>query len=277
MDYSPFSATCSNKQTIEGWYGGADQYEVTIIRPNGTSVTGAPDAITSGDGPGGNIYIDNASEGRDPANNDKQLYAEISDCGSSGARPASGTWTIQVTARNVTSGKPFHLWLDQDGGLGGTYALGANGFDNRYVIGTPGTAASVITVAAYTTKVNWPTATGTHRYTNPPAVGDLAPFSSGGPTRDGRAKPDISAPGMGTMSSLSSGVASSSVSPLILATDGKHWLLQGTSMATPVVTGATALLLQAPASAPRSTSSSGCRASPASRGATSIAWRARGW
>lgn len=65
----------------------------------------------------------------------------------------------------------------------------------------------------------------------------VASFSSAGPTTDGRLKPDIVAPGMTLMSSRSE--------PPLSTTKSKETCpLQGTSQATPVVTGMAVLLYQ---------------------------------
>ncbi len=83
-------------------------------------------------------------------------------------------------------------------------------------------------------------------------TGDIASFSSKGPTVDGRIKPDITAPGNIVVSSVNSFDSNFiSTSPEVVAgtTDGfKNWWyakLQGTSMSAPVVTGIIALWLEA--------------------------------
>jgi serine protease AprX len=77
----------------------------------------------------------------------------------------------------------------------------------------------------------------------------LCPISSRGVTEDGFAKPDLVAPGRKIVSALSSGINGQG-SVLAgdfadrITPDGEHLSLSGTSMATPNVTGAIALLLQ---------------------------------
>jgi hypothetical protein len=107
----------------------------------------------------------------------------------------------------------------------------------------------VIAVSALVTKTCWTPRGGTSTcYEEPPVTGTLAPFSSIGPTRDGRLKPEVCAPGMGVVSALSASMAPSIRTrnnlPRYLDPDGVHWLAAGTSMAAPHVTGAVALLLE---------------------------------
>jgi len=71
-------------------------------------------------------------------------------------------------------------------------------------------------------------------------VGALSFFSAPGPTRDGRTKPEVTAPGQVIVSSLAN-AASPSASEIV--EDGKHWVLLGTSFSAPHVTGLYAQML----------------------------------
>jgi len=80
---------------------------------------------------------------------------------------------------------------------------------------------------------------------NTTADDSLCPISSRGVTQDGFAKPDVIAPGRKVSSTLATGLpVLAQLYPDRITADGKHLRLSGTSMATPIVAGTVALLLQ---------------------------------
>ncbi len=127
-----------------------------------------------------------------------------------------------------------------------------NGNTNITIGEIGGTGNSIITVGAYTSKNNYTDYQGTSHdvgfYT---AIGAVAPFSSLGPTVDGRIKPNISAPGNVVVSSVNSfheQYNATSTKVVGQVNNGsKYWwfaAMQGTSMSSPMVTGIIALWLE---------------------------------
>jgi minor extracellular serine protease Vpr len=111
--------------------------------------------------------------------------------------------------------------------------------DNQYSLGEPASTQSVITVAAHTSEF----------FFNGNAYGGtIAPFSSFGPTIDGRMKPDVSAPGVNVASSISSFTNNNYTLLQNVKFNGKDYpfaRFSGTSMSSPATAGVVALMLQA--------------------------------
>jgi subtilisin family serine protease len=110
--------------------------------------------------------------------------------------------------------------------LGITYTAAELQLFESHKVGTPGTAHGTICVAALTSEPGLTT-----------AVGELAPFSSPGPLRaaaPGQRAIDVTVPGHGVLSARAA-----------TADPARGFMnLSGTSMATPVMTGVVAAMLQ---------------------------------
>jgi len=116
---------------------------------------------------------------------------------------------------------------------------------------------SAIAVGAYTSKASFTNLAGSNvNYSGYSARGTLAPFSSKGPTVDGRIKPDIAGPGLVVASAVNSydtsaapggsdaDVLVSSYTKPGTGRDYYYAMFMGTSMSGPAVAGIVAMMLQ---------------------------------
>jgi len=217
---------------IDVWFSTRDQISGTLHAPDGTTYNIRPSSgviITKI----GKLNTTAASFA-----NGNELYFELN---SSGGLPLNG-WSVSLIGSHIYSRDYWNAWTDSvTCSFPGSSFLSGDGYmvDSKDTIGIPGTAANVVTVGAYVTKTSWKGIDG-QTYGQPDLpLGGIASFSSTGPTRDGRVKPDIVAPGNVIASARSSVVPKSSSDP-----DAYHRVLGGTSMATPHVAGMIALMLQ---------------------------------
>ncbi len=233
------AGTGNDYAKLQSWHDGTASVAITVRAPDGTTY-----------GPvsqGGSLSLDQATGNVEiqstalpvTANGDHQAIIYINDA-TAGQEPVAGDWWIIYELSSGTT-TTVDTWIYETSSLDAE----VSGGDASYSVGMPATAEDIITVGAWVTKWSWTAIDNqTWGYPGTNRTGDYALFSSHGPTRDGRTKPEITAPGKGIMSAMSSTLAStlhvSSQDP-----DGQHSISQGTSQAAPHVTGAVALMLQA--------------------------------
>lgn len=244
--YTATSGTVNDYVVLSMWYKAGDNLTVSVSTPNNTTVTASSGQSQQQQATAqGFVRITNAFPGVNPNNSAKECYVEIYD-NSAAQPPAVGVWTVTVTGATVTQGGVFDVWIGGSSitGNAGESVEFTSGATFTKLVGMPGTVEKGITVGAYVTKWSWKSIdNNTYTYSGTDRTNNFATFSSMGPTRDGRQKPDVSAPGQAIGAARSS--AASFSNPVLLTPNGKYVIEQGTSMAAPHVAGLVALMLEA--------------------------------
>jgi subtilisin family serine protease len=239
--YTASAGTGTNQFVFDLWLNSNTGVSVSATSPDGYTAS-APYVLAGSTGDGSNVadglfsVFNSPSYTADGAWN-VQLW--VRDNGVN--YPKAGTWTLTVT--NPGSAVRYDGWLATRTVGSGIVTL--TGGDVNETVAMPATASGAISAAAYVTKWTWPVyATAQYVYNGTDRTGNIATFSSIGPTRDGRQKPDLAAPGQGIAAALSSFEDTTGLASIIYPGQ-KHFIDQGTSMAAPHITGASALILGA--------------------------------
>ncbi|QIR39469.1 S8 family peptidase [Tolypothrix sp. PCC 7910] len=221
---------------LNGWYDADSELEISLRSPNGF-VTPYQKIITDGNPtqeyqlPDSRVEI--VTPAPDKGNGDHNFFVQIRGNGPSPVM--GGIWQLRVRNTSATATR-LDVWALDD--HSSVFFTGKSVKD-AVKIGSPGAASSAITVAAYTTKVQYTDIDNQVRDMGL-EVDTMSEFSSEGPLRNDAQKPDVAAPGAMIVSALS---ANASLDRSMML-NSKFVAMAGTSMATPFVTGLVALLLE---------------------------------
>lgn len=193
--------------SVQLWKSFSDVYTIEIISPSGQTSGVIQPVLGTQNFQLGQTKINLFFGEPSPYQTDQEIYFVMI--------PAndyidSGSWKIRISAQQVVIGR-FNMWLPVSAGIN-IFTRFSNPQVNT-TLTIPSTSARAITVGAYNPRTN-----------------SIASFSGRGFTRElNMVKPNIVAPGVDIMSTLPRGT---------------YGPMSGTSMATPFVTGAAALLME---------------------------------
>lgn len=191
---------------MELWYPGKDRFHVDLLTPGGTLALSVP----AGEKVGVqsldkdvSIFVSNRLDDEDNGDNVIAVFLR--------ADVSPGNWTLRLRGDDIHDGT-FHAWIERARTIRSHFVGG----DGEYSIGSISCGRNSFV-------------TGSYDAHQAPAC-PLSSFTSAGPTRDGRAKPEISAPGQ-DVAAAQSGTPSGVIAK------------SGTSMSAPALTGVIALVL----------------------------------
>lgn len=184
------------------------------------------------------VWYNISAEAVHPLNNKPQMRLRVKNTNTS----------LKILLKSIADTGIVHYWnlTELTNGVGNwgmpfsTSGSGTSAGNNLNGISEPACSDDVITVAAYATQYS--AANGSL------VGGGIASFSSIGPRYDGTMKPDISAPGVAIMSSISSFTNAAYTSLGSVDFNGRTYhfaKFSGTSMSAPMVAGVAALILDA--------------------------------
>ena len=201
---------------LEIWYAAGDEFIVKTESPNGTKSKSVRLGKSSEVLENGRIVGMLYNRKNDPNNSDHLINLFLDPIAS------SGEWIVHIKALRASNGV-YHAWLERDDCPGCQPRFAAKQSNKFYTTGTLANGHIPLVVGAY------------NAYSR---KREAPPFSSVGPTRDNRQKPDLVGPGVHELAARSDANPHKWNSEL-------YTRKSGTSMAAPHVTGTVALCLEA--------------------------------
>ena len=190
---------------LELWCDGPARLRATLLGPDGTEVLRVdPGESVRAVADGDMTAIFASSRLDDPNNHDNVIGVWLAP-----GLPA-GDWTLRLTSLTGRD-ELFHAWIERMDWAQSSFVTPVD----SHTLGSISTGRQSVVVGAF----------DAHKSALP-----VGSFSSSGPTRDGRLKPEVSAPGVNVVAARS-------------RTEDGVIRKSGTSMAAPDVTGLVALML----------------------------------
>ncbi len=203
------SSSDNTTNELEIWYPKGTTLGVTLIAPDQSRLgpVGPDKNIAFKDGQTVVARVIHRLD--DPNNGDNHIDVFLT------VDAPKGQWGIELSTTDAAP-VAFHAWIERDDHLSNVQSrFAAPDVDVASTLGSISCGKETIAVGAYIART---------------PGRDVAAFSAEGPTRDGRPKPELSAPGQGVRAAASLTQSSR--------------IDSGTSMAAPHVTGLAALYLQ---------------------------------
>ncbi len=266
--YTPHGGAQTDRLLVDLWYDGDATAAVEVESPTGVVVRAELGGVAVEATAEGSVVIVN--DGVPSAGSgDVEALVLVDDW--DGVEVAAGSWKVRLVGERVHGQARYDLWVVDATELGDLpQRPSVGGGDALSLIGKPGSAFTAITVGSHALHepgsrylTSWVDVSGVPRADGTAEDGALSDFSSTGPTRDGRIKPELTAPGERVMGAVSGDAYPTGdpgevslykyhewypAEPTALLTDdtpgAAFGMLQGTSFAAPVVTGLAARVLE---------------------------------